>query len=261
MLQIVRHTITVNGMPIYYETVGQGEPVVFVHGLSGSTWWWRRNLPELSAHYQLYLVDLPGFGSMWRQRKHFRLAQTAEWLNAWVQALGLETFHLVGHSMGGYVSMELALQHPEKVKRLVLVSSVGIPYESTVARMLPHLLRAICRTTPTFWPTVFADGIRAGVPLLWNAASQIVAVDALPILATLKTPTLLIWGERDDLVPLALGQRFHAQLAHLNAQLLIIKQANHVCMFEQPRQFNAGLLAFLAEQENGFLSEIAHSLE
>jgi len=250
MQRIARHTVIVNGMPVIYETVGEGEPVILVHGLSGSTRWWRRNLPELSTHYQLYLIDLPGFGAMRRHSKHFRLEQAAVWLDAWLQALGLETFYLVGHSMGGYVCMSLAVMHPEKVKRLVLVSSIGIPFEPSVVRMLPHLFRGIWRTTPVFWPVVLTDGLRAGIPMVWNAASQIVALDALPVLTALNSPTLLIWGERDDLVPLSLARRLHTQLAHTQARLLVIKEANHVCMFEQPRQFNAALLAFFADQES-----------
>jgi pimeloyl-ACP methyl ester carboxylesterase len=256
MQRIARHTIIVDGMPIIYETVGEGEPVILVHGLSGSTRWWRRNLPELSTRYRLYLIDLPGFGAMRRYSKHFHLIQAAAWLDAWVQAVGLETFHLVGHSMGGYVCMGLAVLHPEKVKRLVLVSSIGIPFEPTVVRMLPHLLRGIWRTTPVFWPTVISDGLRAGIPMVWNAASQIVALDALPVLTALNSPTLLIWGERDDLVPLSLARCLHKQLEHTQARLLVIKQANHVCMFEQPRQFNAALLAFFANQESDAVAAI-----
>src|ERR1051326_3157429 len=81
MFPITRHTTVVNGIPTSYKRVGEGEPIVFVHGLSGSTHWWRRNIPELAAQYRLYLVDLPGFGSMWRQRRHFSWKPVG---NGWV---------------------------------------------------------------------------------------------------------------------------------------------------------------------------------
>ncbi len=238
----------VDGRPIAYECVGEGETIVFVHGLSGSTLWWRRNIPELARHYRLYLVDLPGFGAMRRHRQHFRLEKAAEWLYAWTEAVGLDSFYLIGHSMGGYICMDLAVRHPEKVKRLILVSPISIPRESSVVRFIPHLMRSGRRTMPAFWPILLFDGMRAGVFTLWRVASQIIAVDVAPIVSALHIPTLLIWGENDDLVPLALGQQLSARLAHGQARLLVIQRANHVCMFEQPQQFNAAVLAFLAEE-------------
>ena len=249
MFPITRHTTVVNGIPTSYKRVGEGEPIVFVHGLSGSTHWWRRNIPELAAQYRLYLVDLPGFGSMWRQRSHFHLETSAEWLDAWTQAVKLDTFFLVGHSMGGYVSMALAARHPERVKRLVLVSSVSGALEHSVVGYLPHLFLAGLRITPTFFPILFFDSLRAGIPTLVRATHQMVDLDITPVVTALQTPTLLIWGERDTLVPLSCAYQLQMQLAHVNARLLVIKQASHVSMFEQPRQFNRAVLAFLEQQE------------
>jgi pimeloyl-ACP methyl ester carboxylesterase len=247
MRRVVRQTVMVHGCSIAYECVGEGEAIVFVHGLSGSTLWWQRNIPELALHYRLYLMDLPGFGSMRRHSRYFRLEKAAEWLYAWTEAIGLDSFYLVGHSMGGYICMDLAVQHPEKVKRLILVSPISVPRASSVVGFIPHLLRSGWGITPAFWPILLFDGMRAGVLTLWRAASQIVALDVTPVVNALNIPTLLIWGANDDLVPLTLGQQLSTRLAHTQTRLLVIQQANHVCMFEQPRQFNAALLAFLAE--------------
>lgn len=184
---------------------------------------------------------------MWRQRRHFHLETSAEWLAAWTQAVKLDTFYLVGHSMGGYVSMALAARHPERVKRLVLVSSVSVALEHSVVGYLPHLFLAGLRITPTFLPILFFDSLRAGIPTLVRATKQIVDLDIAPVVTALQTPTLLIWGERDTLVPLSFAYHLQTQLAHVNARLLIIKQASHVSMFEQPRQFNSAVLAFLEQ--------------
>ena len=94
----------------------KGEPVVLVHGLSGSTRWWSRNIPALAEHYSVYLLDLPGFGAMRRLRRRFVLAEAASWLSAWMEAVGLDSAHLVGHSMGGYVCVRLAAR-PIRVHR------------------------------------------------------------------------------------------------------------------------------------------------
>ncbi len=248
-LSPVQHTIEVDGVPVRYEKLGSGEPVVFVHGLSGSTKWWRRNVPAIAERYSVYLVDLPGFGAMRRWRKHFRLLETGAWLDRWRQAVGLEQFSLVGHSMGGYVCMSLAALRPEQVKRLVLVASIGIPFECGVPKLVWPMLLAMGRTTPAFWPLLLYDSVRAGTPMILRASHQIVTLDCAEVLAAVKTPTLLIWGEQDNLVPLAFGRRLRETLP--NARLHILKRANHICMYDQPQEFNAALLAFLDGQEVG----------
>ena len=96
----LRHEVRVGGWPISYEAAGEGEPIVLVHGLSGSTRWWSRNVPAIAERYRVYLVDLPGFGTLRSLRRRFVLAETATWLSEWMEAAGLERVHLVGHSMG-----------------------------------------------------------------------------------------------------------------------------------------------------------------
>ena len=124
-------------MPVYYEVAGEGEPVVLIHGLSESTRLWCRNLPALAKQYRVYLVDLPGFGMMRKFHQYFDLLKAEIWLDGWMQAVGLDVVHLVGHSMGGYISMALAAAYPEKIKRLVLVDSIGIPFGLPVEHLVP----------------------------------------------------------------------------------------------------------------------------
>lgn len=253
-MAIRKEIVQVHGWPVHYEVAGEGEPLVLVHGLSESTRLWYRNLPELAEQYRVYLIDLPGFGAMRRFRRQFDLKQSGLWLAAWMQALELEQINLVGHSMGGYVSMALAATHPERVKRLVLVDSIGIPFNLPVRRLVYPALKAIMRTIPAFWMCIGYDYLRAGPRMVLHASRQIVALEAAEVLAAVRVPTLVIWGENDDLVPLTLGRRLHASLA--GARLHILSGTNHFCMFEKPREFNQALLAFLREQEAGVTSGI-----
>src|SRR5436305_435126 len=112
---IYKRQIRVNGQEVTYKVTGSGEPVVLVHGLSGSMRWWANTVPALAARYRVYLLDLPGFGSMRRFPGGFALKEAAAWLRACMRALGLPTVHLVGHSMGGYICLRVAAQNPEAV--------------------------------------------------------------------------------------------------------------------------------------------------
>src|ERR671921_2412444 len=154
-----RYEVRVGGCPVRYEAAGEGEPVVLVHGLSGSTRWWSRNVSDLAERHRVYLVDLPGFGTMRRLRRRFVLAESADWLSEWMDAAGLERAHLVGHSMGGYVSVRLAASRPELVSRLVLVAPAGVPTERSIVGHLVPLLLAAHHATPAFMPVLVRDAL------------------------------------------------------------------------------------------------------
>lgn len=248
-MRIIRQIVQVQGMPVRYEVAGAGEPLVMVHGFAESTRLWYRNVPELAERYRVYLVDLPGFGAMRRFHRHFNLVELGIWLEGWMQAVGLEETSLVGHSMGGYISMALAATRPERIKRLVLVDSLGISQQLSVARLLGPALRSIARANPSPWLTMSYDSLRAGPLTLLRASRQIVALDASAVLASVRVPTLLIWGADDDLIPFALGRQLHTRLS--GARLLVIHGANHFCMYEQPHAFNQTLLSFLQGQDVG----------
>jgi pimeloyl-ACP methyl ester carboxylesterase len=98
-----KHMILVQGAPVYYEVVGEGNPVILVHGLSGSTLWWVRNIQTLAQHHKVYLLDLPSFGTMNRAHPRFALSAAGSWLIAWMQAIGLQQADFIGHSMGGFI--------------------------------------------------------------------------------------------------------------------------------------------------------------
>lgn len=255
-MKIFRRSVVVQDLPIRYEEVvaeseaiAAGESLVLIHGLAESSRVWYRNAATLAERYHVYLVDLPGFGTMHHLRRHFNLPDCATWLDGWMQAAGLSSAHLVGHSMGGYVAMALAALRPEKIQRLVLVDSIGAPFESgsdlKVAQY--RALKAIGRTTPVFWPYIAYDYVRSGPAMVLKVAQQILALDAAEVMTAVRAPTLLVWGAEDDLIPIAMGRSLHERLA--GSRLLILPRANHFCMFEQPRAFNDALLRFLQDDK------------
>lgn len=248
-IRVSRYEAQVGGWPVRYEAAGEGEPVVLVHGLSGSTLWWSRNVSDIAGRYRVYLVDLPGFGTMRRLRRRFVLAEAADWLLEWMDAVGLERAHLVGHSMGGYICLRLAASRPEAVRRLVLVAPTGVPTGRSMVGHLGPLLGAALYATPSFLPVLVRDALRAGPATLWRAARDILTEDVGEDLRRIGVPTLLVWGERDTLVSTAVGDLLRGEIP--GSRLLVLERAAHVPMFDRPKEFNAALLSFLAAEPVG----------
>jgi pimeloyl-ACP methyl ester carboxylesterase len=251
MLQKTRFAVQyvhIGGRRVRYLVAGEGEPLILVHGLSASTLWWIRNVPELVRHYRVYLVDLPGFGAMSFPRSRFVLANAASWLLNWMEAVDLERAHLVGHSMGGYICLWIAAHHPEKVNRLVLVApSVKAHVRTVVAYIIP-LLVGLRYSLPSFLGILCFDALRAGLVTLVRTTRDLIALDVQEEIQTVSVPTLLVWGENDTLVPPTLAYILHKEIAH--SQLVILKKASHVCMYDRAPEFNRAVLAFLQFNDN-----------
>jgi pimeloyl-ACP methyl ester carboxylesterase len=250
-LKVERLSVNVRGYPVRYKRVGHGAPVILVHGLSGSTLWWARTIPALAAHYTLYLVDLPGFGSMRRSRQSFLLSEAAAWLYDWMQALAIPRATFIAHSMGGCICIRLAARYPDAVERLVLVAPAGVPSERTLVGYFLPLLIALRYTTFRFLPILFYDAMRAGIPTLLRAIQDLLTQDIRADLPAVCAPTLLIWGEHDSLVPPTFAEILRSAIP--GARLLLVKgkSAGHIVMFDRPRECNSAMLAFLSGKSVG----------
>jgi pimeloyl-ACP methyl ester carboxylesterase len=242
-VKISRREVSVAGHPTIYHVAGSGEPVILIHGLSGSGRWWRRNLPALSERYHTYLVDLPRFGAMHRTGR-FILAEAATWLLAWMDAAGLRRADVIGHSMGGLIAIRLAAKRPAVVSRLVLVAPAGVSSKPSLAAQALPLLRAARHSRPSFFPMLAYDALRAGPRTLWRAARDLVSDNVRDDLGAIRSPTLVIVGRHDPLTPPDMGAVLQKAIA--DARLLVIEGAGHVVMYDQPDIFNDAVLAFLA---------------
>ncbi len=226
--------------------MGEGEPLILVHGLSASTLWWRRNITALARQYRVYLLDLPGFGSMRRLYYRFVLDDMADWLLAWMEAMGIGQAYLIGHSMGGYICLHVAAREPEKVRRLVLVAPAGVPHKKNMFGYVFPLALAVYYATPTFLPILFFDALRTGPLTFISATRNLLSRDLRDTLKTITVPTLLVWGVNDALVPASFAPLFQQEIA--NSRLLLLDKAGHVAMYDAAREFNTAVLAFLDER-------------
>jgi len=204
--------------------------IVLVHGLAGSSRWWRNVVPELERRHGVDVVDLP------RRDPLPAVADRAEGAV------------LVGHSLGGLLCVRAALLHPERVRALVLVAPVGVPVGRSVPVTAARLARAILHAPRRLVPLVARDAIRAGPLALLNGASTALGADVRAQLSSLHVPVLLVWGSRDPLVPPELAEEWRRGLP--NVRLAVLAGASHVPMLDRPRELAAELLRFLEEVEH-----------
>ena len=236
----------------FWETrLGSGTPVVLLHGLGGSSDWWRHNINVLAERYLVSAVDLVGFGRnrlfLRRSKLPLRFDDIAGLLARWIESSFDSPVHLVGNSLGGQIAIHLAASRPDLVRSLVLVDATGIPFEVAPGAHVENL------ATPHGWRTFFLilarDLFRAGPTSIALAFARMLRDDARPLMRKLLMPVLLLWGESDPLVPLTYARQMLEVIPQ--AKLRVIPRAGHIPMWENPRAFNEALLSFLDEVDVG----------
>lgn len=193
--------LNVHGIKIHYRWVGKtsGKQLVFVHGWAASSEWWIRQIPALSTEYRLLMVDLPGHGRSSCLPKHSSLNMLSAVLDSVINMLGVEDPVLVGWSLGGMVSLQYALDHPNNLSALILVDT------SPTARAMPSF--GFLPTIPYHWipdprrflplvksHTLFLEGLLSFINKL-NSSRRGVAALLVHLLATGKKPdkNLVSW--------------------------------------------------------------------
>src|SRR4030042_5063471 len=129
MNNILSKNIMVDGLDVHYYTAGEGEPLLVIHGGGGDARSWQHNISELSRKYAVYAPDLPGYGLTQPLKGKYYIPEIADFVEKFTKSLGLEKFSLMGHSLGGGVALDYALEFPARIEKLVLVSSLCLGKE------------------------------------------------------------------------------------------------------------------------------------
>ena len=270
--------IEVGGVEANYVDIGSGDedPVVLVHGLGGQWQNWLENIPRLAQDRRVIAMDLPGFGlTPKREDDDVSIPGYGRWVNELCDKLGLEQIELVGNSMGGYIAAEVAIQFPERVKRLVLVSAAGISSAETLqapiltfgriatalatnsaarhrhlaARPLTrHISLALVARHPRLLKADLAyEGFfkGAGKGGFDDALRACLDYDFRDRLPEVKVPTLIVWGEKDSIIPVRDADEFERLIE--DSRKVVMKDTGHIPMAERPQAFNDVLVDFLAE--------------
>ncbi|VUZ85393.1 Carboxylesterase [Candidatus Methylomirabilis lanthanidiphila] len=240
---------------ILYAMTGEGPPLLLLHGFGGEIWMWERQVPALSKRHCLYIPDLIGYGYSDRPKVDYTPSLFIDSIRQFMDQLGVRSASLIGNSMGAGIAWAFALTHPERVDKLILID--GIPPQVVHAvrnrflrcllairhvPLLPYLAIALQtrRTVRMALMQVVSNGrlitdvvverqyrISRLAGTARVMASTIRYADEVAryadALATLRKPTLIIWGERDELFPVEVGQQLHASIR--DSRLVVIKDS------------------------------------
>lgn len=253
---------------------GQGEPLLMLHGLGGTKQSFLPTVAALAPHRRLVAVDLPGFGDSDKPVGTYTPSMFCRWVAALLDELGIERCHLLGHSLGGRVALEVGFRHPERVAALVLMTpSLAWLRERRWAPLLRLVRPELGLLQPTPRPVVEAvvrrlipgsDGEGPGAvaadefmrsyldargrAAFYAAARQIYLEEPDAFwkrLRTLAPESLFIWGRNDGLVPLGFVR--YVEEALPSAQHLEL-DSGHIPQLERPRETHAAISRFLAER-------------
>ncbi len=253
-------TLEANGKTLRYLRRGEGgEPAILIHGFGGDLNNWLFNHEALAANRSVYAIDLPGHGASSKAIESGQLAEFTETLVAFMDAIRAPKAHLVGHSMGGAVALDLALTHPHRALSLVLLAPAGLGPEIdngyiegfiTANRrkdIKPHIEKLFA--DPSAVSRQLIDDILKykridGVPSALRTIADALfpqggqAVELRDRLAELSIPTTILWGDDDSILPVS-----HAQDLPENVEVQIVQGKGHMVQMEAPAEVNRSIVS------------------
>lgn len=269
-------TVLVHDQRIAYLDVGAGPPVILIHGFGGSMWQWEHQQHALSQHFRVLTLDLPGAGLSDKPEIDYRPDQMLDFFVGFMDAVKIPQATLVGNSMGAGLAIGMALAHPTRVTKLVLID--GLPQHVMKKLTSPSVRRALETSAPS-WLVSFGNMLFGGL-MIESVLKEIVHDPALltpdviersnrnrqrpglikPIMAVRENlplwesgfamrlgeithPTLVIWGEEDRVFLIAVGEELHQTIK--GSQFIRIPTAGHIPQWERPDLVNQELITYI----------------
>ncbi|HEY0762804.1 MAG TPA: alpha/beta hydrolase [Pyrinomonadaceae bacterium] len=259
--------VAVNGLQLYYEVEGDGEPVVLIPGFAAGRWIWFRQTVDLSQNFRVVIFDPRGVSASDKPEGPQTIGLLADDVAHLLETIGITSAHIVGASFGGFVAQEFALKYPSMTRKLVLCcTSFGgpnhiIPAPETLMalastkglnseeRMRANLLLAF---TPEFVQTQAAEVDQIVHLRATNDVPEHIYLSQLQAamnfnvesrLSEIKSPTLVLSGDADVIVPVQNSRNLAAKIP--NAELHIVKGGSHTFFIEQAQEFNQLISAFI----------------
>lgn len=273
------HRVDLPGAPqVNYAEIGEGEPILFIHGIAGC---WRNfleNLPYFGHSHRAIALDLPGFGDSPMPSWEITMAGYGRLIHDFCERLGIERVAaLVGNSMGGFIATEAVIQRPDRFDRLVLISAAGISFAEWQGRPLDAAARAfkaaipmlsgerraylarprgrklafgrVVRNPNGLRPELLAEQVRPGLqaPGFSDALASIWGYDTRERLPEIEIPTMITWGLNDQVVPVEAALGYHRLIPE--SRLEIFERTGHLPQLERPGRWNPLVEQFIESSQ------------
>lgn len=248
---------------VHYEVYGRGRPVILLHGWLGSWGLWQETMAYLGRYYRAYALDFWGFGESGKKRESYAVQDFVTLVDQFMEQLGIECAPLVGHSMGGTVSLSVAIQYPSRVKKVVVVGAPIVG--SSLSFLLKLFGRRLVASVVYHNPWTLKYGFRILAPLYtrdprWPAMmnrdlskttlesfllsiSSLRNTDLRPDLNKIRIPAMGMYGDKDIVVDSKQWQPMVEGIQH--ARIERFPKAGHFIMLDEPPVFMETLHNFL----------------
>jgi pimeloyl-ACP methyl ester carboxylesterase len=265
-VEIETQHVDVNGLRVAYRRAGDGLPLLLLHGAVCDSRVWRTQLETLSDQFTVIAWDAPGCGDSSDPPEMWRMPQFASCLVAFVDAMEIWRPHVLGHSWGTSLALELSRQHPSVPRSLVLAGAyagwAGSLPGDEVERRLRFALDTAERLPggfdPTTMPGLFSDAmppdrareLAAIMSEIRPLGTQVMAralaeADQRDVLPRIRIPTLLLYGDADERSPLTVANELHDQID--SSTLVVMPGLGHEAFLESAETFDAAVRTFLGQ--------------
>ena len=251
------HYAQVGSYRVHYYEGGEGPPLLFVHGLGAESLNWVPAMLSFRHQYHVYALDLLGHGESERPDIAYSVTQQVEMVHDFLVQQKALPADVVGISMGGWITLKLTLDHPDAVKRIVVADAAGLKFQTdlTVNSFLPanheQFKAFMSMLTPRIHDAPYPvrrDFINHVARNAWITrrifTSFLAYQDVLDgRLQQISTPTLVIWGGQESMIPMSVGEEVHQQIP--NSSLLVCNDSGHLAIYECWDQVKPGIAEFL----------------
>jgi pimeloyl-ACP methyl ester carboxylesterase len=243
---------------VHYFEGGKGPPLIFVHGLEGESLNWIQQMLDLRSRFHVYAIDLLGHGQTQQPDVAYSIEQQSEMLRQFLATQNIKSADLVGVSMGGWIVLKLASEHPEVVNRLVIADAAGLKFQTNLnartflPRTPDELTAFMAVLTPRQYHLpyiVSRDLLQQFAEQAWITRrifdSMLTYQDVLDgKLQGINIPVLIIWGKEEKLIPMSVGEQMKQELPH--SSLLVCTDSGHLAVYECWKKLEPEVAEFLS---------------
>jgi pimeloyl-ACP methyl ester carboxylesterase len=261
---------------IHYRDQGEGEPILLLHGAFSSLHTFEEwNSILVNNGFRVLRIDLPGFGLTGSRGDHrYDMAVYMETIREFLDVMEVDKCTIAGNSLGGWLAWEFALKYANRVNKLVLIASAGfiddgsipLPFKMAKTPFINKVIKYVVKRNvlEQFVKQVYGDKSkvseeliqryfelfsREGNPEAFLAICNTKPKDNTNKLKRIKAPTLILWGEKDEWIPIEYAYRFDIQIP--NSDLIIYEGVGHIPMEELPQETAQDVIAFVSQKEDG----------